>query len=177
MTNQTIDLGDGSAALVNLASPMPFNYEQPGTYQAKLTASNEFGTDEMTITVNIEAVEEKPSGNSQGTIIEHQAEVSGVWTKEGSPYKLFGDTSVPVGKTLEIKPGVRVVHTGGNITGNLHVAGRLTATGTEKEPVSIRKLKLRFDETRDGNLLEHVSADDSELYLNNANIRIVNARS
>lgn len=76
------------------------------------------------------------------TVITDKQEVSGTWTKKGSPYYVMGEAIVPKGKTLKIKPGVEVqFKTGTNREyssssfdlGFLRVNGTLIAKGSKKE--------------------------------------------
>ncbi len=58
--------------------------------------------------------------------------VSGSWTAAGSPYLIDGDTAIQVGDELVIEAGCRIEFTGHY---DLHVFGRLVATGTETENI------------------------------------------
>ncbi len=67
-----------------------------------------------------------------------QGEVSGIWTKENSPYIFGGDITVPEGKSLTIEPGVLVQintnYAGSNaefkVLGSIHASGKETDTIT-----------------------------------------------
>ncbi len=78
-----------------------------------------------------------PSGNLVG---------SQTWTAAGSPYRVQGDLTVPVGLTLTLEAGT-VVHLGtgddqaANLDTNrteLRIAGALTVNGTTMSPVIVR---------------------------------------
>jgi|GEM_PF-1546452 hypothetical protein len=58
--------------------------------------------------------------------------VSGVWTREGSPYYVNGSVTVPNDSTLTIEPGVEVVLMGHY---KLNVEGRLLAVGTQEDSI------------------------------------------
>jgi hypothetical protein len=58
--------------------------------------------------------------------------VSGVWTREGSPYHINGSVTVPNDSTLTIEPGVEVVLMGHY---KLNVEGRLLAIGTQEDSI------------------------------------------
>lgn len=72
-------------------------------------------------------------------ISQAQTDVSGVlsgnntWTKNGSPYQITGDISVPSGSKLTIEAGTRVTR-GGDYA--IKVAGAVVATGTQTDSVS-----------------------------------------
>jgi hypothetical protein len=59
-------------------------------------------------------------------------DVSGVWDSTGSPYYVTCEITVPLGQTLEIRPGVRVLFTGHY---KFNVYGNLQATGTEQDSI------------------------------------------
>ncbi len=62
---------------------------------------------------------------AQGTNIP-AGDVSGTWTKTGSPYKIFGNITVPLGQTLNIESGVKIEfqdHYMMNIKGNVRAIG------------------------------------------------------
>jgi len=87
---------------------------------------------------------------SAETIINNGEEVSGTWTKKGSPYLIKGEAIVPQGKTLKIKAGVVIKFQTGSErdysnmsdVGFLRVNGKLIAKGNSKEMIVF---------TRDGN--------------------------
>jgi predicted outer membrane repeat protein len=58
--------------------------------------------------------------------------VSGTWTKKGSPYLVKGDINIPSGKTLVIQPGVKVKFKGSY---NINVQGSITAVGTVNDSI------------------------------------------
>lgn len=68
-----------------------------------------------------------------GTIVPG-GEVSGTWTKAGSPYTITGDIRVPRGKSLTVEPGV-VVKFAGHFGLTLGYRGTLRARGTKTEHV------------------------------------------
>jgi hypothetical protein len=84
--------------------------------------------------------------NSQ-TKIAHKQEISGTWTKSGSPYIIEGEAIIPEGATLIIKPGVLVQFKTGNEKefyvnnrinpkfdrGFLRVNGKIIAQGKKKD--------------------------------------------
>jgi parallel beta-helix repeat protein len=59
--------------------------------------------------------------------------VSGLWAKANSPYRVNGEITVPDGETLTIEPGVNVIFTGHY---KFNVQGRLLAIGTEKDTIT-----------------------------------------
>jgi predicted outer membrane repeat protein len=59
-------------------------------------------------------------------------EVTGLWTREASPYTLTGPTNVPDHAELVIEPGVRVRSRQGDA---LIIYGRLIAEGTEEDSI------------------------------------------
>ncbi|KPK81240.1 MAG: hypothetical protein AMS27_15635 [Bacteroides sp. SM23_62_1] len=62
---------------------------------------------------------------AQGTDIP-AGDVSGTWTKTGSPYKILGDITIPQGQTLTIESGVKIEfqdHYMMNIKGNVRAIG------------------------------------------------------
>jgi len=81
------------------------------------------------------------------TYISDKQEVSGTWSKSGSPYIIQGEAIVPTGKTLKIKPGVVVKFKTGTDrdytndgvksrtfdVGFLRVKGTLIAKGSKKK--------------------------------------------
>lgn len=69
---------------------------------------------------------------TDGTII-LPGTISGVWTKEGSPYLITGDVSVELHSTLRIEPGVDVVFEG-KYKFSVPYA-RLLAIGTEQDSI------------------------------------------
>lgn len=59
-------------------------------------------------------------------------DVSGTWTKAGSPYRVQGEISIPDGETLTIEPGTTVQFVD---FAPLRVRGRILAQGSEAEPI------------------------------------------
>ncbi len=59
--------------------------------------------------------------------------VSGNWTLQGSPYKVYGNIEVPLNSVLQIDPGINIVFYGHF---GLIVHGRLIANGTENNSIS-----------------------------------------
>ncbi|KKL59503.1 hypothetical protein LCGC14_2214710, partial [marine sediment metagenome] len=55
-----------------------------------------------------------------------EGDISGIWTKSGSPYRILGDVTVPYNDTLVIKPGVIVDFEGHH---KFTIRGVLTAVG------------------------------------------------
>jgi hypothetical protein len=72
-----------------------------------------------------------------------QGEVSGVWTKQNSPYILGGSVTVPAGKSLTIESGV-LVQVDTNYAGSeaeFIISGTLQADGEETDPVSFSTIQ------------------------------------
>nr|MBC8192005.1 hypothetical protein [FCB group bacterium] len=59
-------------------------------------------------------------------------DVSGTWTKAGSPIRVQGEITIPNGETLTIEPGTTVEFLGHH---QLNVQGRILAQGTEADPI------------------------------------------
>jgi hypothetical protein len=81
--------------------------------------------------------------------------VSGLWAKANSPYRVNGEITVPDGETLAIEPGVNVIFTGHY---KFNVQGRILAIGTEQDSIiftadddSAGWHGLRFDNTPSSN--------------------------
>ncbi len=70
------------------------------------------------------------SASAQTTI--PGGEVSGVWTKDNSPYLISGDITITGENTLEIEPGVKIEF---QDNFGLFVEGNLLAQGTEKDSI------------------------------------------
>ncbi|MBC8193637.1 MAG: right-handed parallel beta-helix repeat-containing protein, partial [FCB group bacterium] len=66
-------------------------------------------------------------------------DVSGTWTKAGSPYRVEGEISVPDGETLTIEAGTTVEFLNPS---PLNVLGRILALGTDDE-----RIRFRVDDT------------------------------
>ncbi len=81
----------------------------------------------VALTLNISAQADTPVS---GTV------VTSTWLASGSPYRVTGDITVPVGETLTIETGVEVLF---NIDVPFLVEGSLQAIGTETD--NIRFLK------------------------------------
>jgi predicted outer membrane repeat protein len=58
--------------------------------------------------------------------------ISGIWTKQSSPYIIKGDLNVPVGRILTIQSGVKVKFAGPYI---INIQGSLIAIGTSKDSI------------------------------------------
>jgi hypothetical protein len=58
--------------------------------------------------------------------------LSGVWTKDASPYRLIGTVIVEAGQTLTIEPGVDVL---ADATARIEVFGSLQAVGTSSDSI------------------------------------------
>jgi parallel beta-helix repeat protein len=87
------------------------------------------------------------------TRIADKQEVSGKWTKSGSPYIIEGEAIVPIGKILTIKPGVVImfktgenrdyrldgeINSGFNV-GFIRVKGKLIAKGKKGKMITFTK--------------------------------------
>ncbi len=59
-------------------------------------------------------------------------DVSGIWTKTGSPIRVQGVITIPDGETLTIEPGTTIEFLGHN---RMHVQGQLLAAGSEDESI------------------------------------------
>jgi hypothetical protein len=90
------------------------------------------------------------------------------WTVEGSPYTLTGPTSVNIGVTLIIEPGVTV-----NLNNYyLQVNGTLIAKGNSGSHIVFKNGQIRITEvsadfnkqTGDGNIFEYAVLDQCGLY-------------
>lgn len=85
--------------------------------------------------------------NSQGTTINKNQNISGIWSIKDSPFRVLGEAIIPKGQTLTIQPGVEVVfHAGKNADcqgegfdkGFLRVNGKLIARGTKESPIRFK---------------------------------------
>jgi parallel beta-helix repeat protein len=63
-------------------------------------------------------------------------DVSGVWSRAGSPYFVEGDLQVPQGAELVIEPGVKVFFAG-SFSMTVGRSARLTARGTADQPIEL----------------------------------------
>ncbi|MCB0490587.1 MAG: right-handed parallel beta-helix repeat-containing protein, partial [Cyclobacteriaceae bacterium] len=128
------------------------HYTSPGTYDVKLVAQNEKGKkDSLTLTNYIKVL--------TGTIVDNPT-VSGVWTKQGSPYNIYNSVTIPAGNTLTIEPGVEVVFFGPY---TLNVNGNLLARGTAADSITFD----RFDDKSSWHSIriENVASDsDSTIF-------------
>lgn len=61
-------------------------------------------------------------------------EVTGIWEKTNSPYKILGNITIPDGGTLTIESGVEVIFEG---QFKLDVKGRLLAIGTKTDSINL----------------------------------------
>ncbi|MCT8137065.1 hypothetical protein H1D32_04510 [Anaerobacillus sp. CMMVII] len=66
----------------------------------------------------------------EGTVVSGLLNEDTTWTKEGSPYRLIGNLTIPKNVTLTIDPGVSVV---GKIGVWIQTSGKLVAIGGETE--------------------------------------------
>ena len=121
------DFGDGSSS--DQTNPIHI-YEQSGTYDVKLMATNHAGKKDS-------LVRSKYVRALAGTIV-NSAIVSGTWTKAKSPYNIYNDILIPAGDVLSIEPGVQVIFFGHY---KLTVNGSLQASGTESDSIRF----TRFD--------------------------------
>jgi PKD domain/Secretion system C-terminal sorting domain/Right handed beta helix region len=80
-------------------------------------------------------------------------DIYGVWEKRYSPYYIYGDVQVPVGKKLEIQPGVKVLFMD---IYEMKVFGILSARGTSEDTIN-------FDAYDTSNLHKLSFADDYNL--------------
>jgi len=99
-------------------------YATKGIYDVKLIATNQNGKkDSLTLTKYVTAI--------AGTVI-NTPTVSGIWTKQNSPYNIYNTITVPAGKTLTIEPGVEVRFFGHHA---FNVNGSLLARGTAADSI------------------------------------------
>ena len=141
------DFGDGSSS--NEANPS-HTYTSVNTFQAVLTVTDNNGaTHTDNLSVNVQ----------DGTTV-YAGDVSGTWDASGSPYRIEGDITVPVGGTLTIGSGVEILFSPAY---SLTVNGTLLANGTTSSPILFTTpdsspgwLGIRFVNAPDGSLLDHV---------------------
>jgi len=90
----------------------------------------------------------KSSSKSGSSYISDKQEVSGTWTKSGSPYYINGEAIVGAGQTLTIEPGVSVLFKTGSQEdyskngfdlGMLRVKGELIANGSENDKITFSR--------------------------------------
>ncbi|MBC8191119.1 MAG: hypothetical protein H8E18_01950, partial [FCB group bacterium] len=62
-------------------------------------------------------------------------DVSGTWTKAGSPYRVEGEINIPNGETLTIEAGTTIEFVN---PAPLNVQGQILALGTEDDPIRFR---------------------------------------
>ena len=143
------DFGDGFTSTEQ--SPHHI-YEESGVYDVKLVITNQDGKkDSLNKAGYIKAL--------NGTVI-NSGEVSGTWTKEGSPFNIYNDIEVPDGEVLKIEPGVKVVFFGGY---RLTVQGSLQAKGTVND--SIIFTRFNAESNWNGIRLEGIKAEnDSSIF-------------
>ena len=87
-------------------------------------------------------------------------EVSGIWTRENSPYNIYGDISIKEHKTLVIESGVDVIFMG-NYNFEIGENAQLLAAGTELDSIVF----TAADTTSGWNgIYFHRSGDDDSLF-------------
>ncbi|CAB1056621.1 Cytochrome c551/c552 [Olavius sp. associated proteobacterium Delta 1] len=152
------DFGDSNTSAE--ANPV-HTYINVGLYQANLTVTDDGGATHSDV-VTIDVLD--------GTTI-LGGDVSGTWTTAGSPYRIEGAITVPVGAILTIEPGVQVL-----FAGSLTVNGTLQAVGTESELILFTGAYptahwggIDFIDAPDGSQLTHVIVENaSGIDINNA---------
>ncbi|MBK9031058.1 MAG: hypothetical protein IPL61_06940 [Myxococcales bacterium] len=80
--------------------------------------------------------------------------VNQVWTPAGSPYRLQGSVTVPLGASLSIEPGASVIFASNSYV--ISVAGELAAVGTTAQPVTLTTGGILVDTTATSVQLSHV---------------------
>jgi hypothetical protein len=102
-----------------------------------------------------------------GTIVS-EGEVSGTWTKAGSPYTISRDIHIPRGQTLTIEPGV-MVKFAGHFKFTVGYRATLSAIGTEEENIVFTATDtdegwfgLRFINSGDEDRLEYCNLEYSK---------------
>jgi parallel beta-helix repeat protein len=144
------DFGDGSSSTE--ANPS-HTYTSVNTYLAVLTVTDNNGTTHTdTVSVNVQ----------DGTTI-YTGDISGTWNAVGSPYRIEGDITIPVGQTLTIEAGAEVSFQSWY---SLTVHGTLIAEGTESAPIMFTGttspgwLGIRFVGASDSSSLTHVIVEN-----------------
>ena len=117
------------------------------------------------------------SGLCSQTFIADRTEVSGTWSKKGSPYYVDGQAIIPEGKTLVIKPGTVVkfrtcnvhdINDDGFNCGYLRVNGILVAKGKSSDFITFTRDGntgfwgiVYIDSRQSGNILEYCRVEYS----------------
>ena len=156
------DFGDGSSS--SDANPS-HTYTSVDTFQVTLTVTDNDGATHNTL-ISVEVTD--------GTSV-YAGDVFGTWNVAGSPYRIEGDLTIPVGGTLTVEPGVEVLFQSFYI---LTVNGTLQAVGTESEPIlfggghpTAGWAGIDFIDAPDGSQLTHVIVENSSrtgIDINNA---------
>ncbi|MDP8320947.1 MAG: tandem-95 repeat protein [Candidatus Stygibacter australis] len=116
----------------------------------------------------------------KGNIIEHNEEVSGIWTLDDSPYTIIGKATIPAGSTLSIEPGVEVEFKTGSMNtvssdyfdkGMLQVNGKLEAVGSSESPITFS----RNGEDGYWGMIYFTSTADTTSILSHCNIEYADA--
>ena len=89
-----------------------------------------------------------------GTAVE--GDVSGVWSKSGSPYFVFDDLTVPYDQNLTIEPGVKVIFKEKKL---LKVYGKLIAAGTKADSIVFSKYSI--NQKKGWGPLKFINADST----------------
>ncbi|WP_096156538.1 Ig-like domain-containing protein [Bacillus sp. FJAT-45066] len=93
----------------------------------------------------------------EGTMVSGELKEDTVWTKEGSPYKLIGNVTIPPGVTLTVEPGAEVV---GYIGAWINANGKFIAIGTKEQRISL-----------DTAYVKGLNASGSIVHIENADVR------
>lgn len=94
----------------------------------------------------------------EGTVVSGFLNEDTTWTKEGSPYRLIGNLTIPKNVTLTIEPGVSVV---GKIGVWIQTSGKLVAIGGETEGE-----RINFNTA----YIQSTSFPETYVHLENANL-------
>ncbi|MBD3223892.1 MAG: PKD domain-containing protein, partial [Caldithrix sp.] len=98
-------------------------FSDSNTYYVELTVTDNDGAyDREVIKIYAHGGTSIPEGN-----------ISGTWTKSGSPYYIEGDVTVPTGESLTIEAGVEVIFKSWY---HFYVHGLLQADGTDTMPIT-----------------------------------------